>query len=146
MAEKKSDTTRLREAQSWIKDGFAAVYKKEICDRLDAEKACGDYGFRSDPIQHPSGVMQYSYKGIRHTYEIRPSVTAKGFTVETLFDGQPLTTESAKDIREWTKEKIIADFWAGHERWGRREPTEAEIMRGRMKMADMMRRRQTDRS
>jgi hypothetical protein len=76
-----------------------------------------------------------------HTYEIRPGVTPEGFIVETLFDGQRMTMESAKDIREWTKEKIIADFWAGHEKWAKRERTATEIRAGRMRAAEMSRRR-----
>ena len=146
MAEKKSDEMRLREAQQWIKDVFVAASEKEIGGRLGEDKVCSKYGFESHPIHHPSGVMRYEYKGTMHTYEIRPGVTPESFIVETLFDGQRMTMESAKDIREWTKEKIIADFWAGHEKWAKRERTATEIRAGRMRVAEMIRRRNIHRS
>jgi len=139
MAKRKSDGTTLTDLRGKIQGIFKSAYEEEIWERLTKEKACEDVKWTYN-LGRSSGVLEYTYDELPHTYEIRPVETAEGFEVETLFDGIVRVTEPLKDISKWTKEKVYNDFFKGYEKWGSRKRTDAEIQADRSREAKKMRR------
>jgi len=137
---KEQQATNRHKAVLWFGDTFRTA-RSEVYKALKAKGGHVTGGY-TDNTGCLHRAIPYVYKNVEHKYVIQLTVSPKGFTVETSFDENPLTStkKPLKDISKWTKEKVYDDFFKGYEKWGMREPTQAEIMASRNGLADMIKR------